>query len=174
VKPKGAEMQKQQQPSTKTFEEIYALIVNTGEKHIVLSGEFQHLFTPPPKDGRTYTVFDLHDPKVTHHTDDKGRYKKVDKGVVSLEPSPDIYEPKNGLKAVSPAAQEQAALRLIQLKQVTAITGFGKTFIYDSEDFPKPVKLGHSRRAAARWVEAEVHAWIETLMSNRATSTLSK
>jgi predicted DNA-binding transcriptional regulator AlpA len=35
------------------------------------------------------------------------------------------------------------------------------------------VKLGSSRRAAARWVEAEVHAWIETLMTNRATSAFS-
>jgi predicted DNA-binding transcriptional regulator AlpA len=70
-------------------------------------------------------------------------------------------------RRIEQLAQRGETLRLIQLKEVCLVTGFGKTFIYDSKDFPKPVKLGDSRRAAARWVESEVVAWVQALMSNR-------
>lgn len=50
---------------------------------------------------------------------------------------------------------------LIKLKDVLAITGLSRSFVYalaQKGEFPKPVKL--SERSSA-WVEAEVTEWIE-------------
>jgi prophage regulatory protein len=46
---------------------------------------------------------------------------------------------------------------LMAMKDVCAITGASRAFIYQEEAagrFPKPVKLG------TRWIAADIHAWI--------------
>ena len=61
-------------------------------------------------------------------------------------------------------------MRLITLARVTEIIGFKKSFVYEQPDFPEPIRLGSSRRAAVRWVEAEVVAWAAKLMARRSTA----
>lgn len=56
--------------------------------------------------------------------------------------------------------------RLIDLREVTRLTGLGRTAIYERmarHDFPKAVKLGTS----SRWVDAEVQAWIDRQIAER-------
>lgn len=51
--------------------------------------------------------------------------------------------------------------KLLKLKDVLAITGLSRSYVYglaQQDLFPKPVKL--SERSSA-WVEAEVAEWIE-------------
>nr|WP_282598179.1 AlpA family phage regulatory protein [Acidovorax sp. JG5] len=66
--------------------------------------------------------------------------------------------------------EDPPAIRLIGIERVMAIVGFQKSFIYAQPDFPEPVRLGPSRRSAVRWVEAEVLAWCEKLISRRSTA----
>lgn len=57
--------------------------------------------------------------------------------------------------------------RLLPLRQVIDITGFGKTTIYrliGDRSFPAPYKAG----ASSRWSEAEVRAWRESLRKDQA------
>ena len=52
-------------------------------------------------------------------------------------------------------------IKLLKLKDVLAITGLSRSYVYALAQqgiFPKPVKL--SERASA-WIEAEIEAWIE-------------
>ena len=51
--------------------------------------------------------------------------------------------------------------KLLKLKDVLAITGLSRSYVYalaQQDQFPKPVKL--TERSSA-WVEAEVAEWIE-------------
>ena len=57
--------------------------------------------------------------------------------------------------------------QLIKLKDVLALTGLSRSFVYalaQKGEFPKPVKL--SERSSA-WVEAEVTEWIECRIALR-------
>lgn len=56
--------------------------------------------------------------------------------------------------------RRNAPLRMLRIAQVLALTGLGKTTLYQLQaegDFPMRVKLTEKRVA---WVEAEVQAWI--------------
>lgn len=57
-------------------------------------------------------------------------------------------------------ARRDAPIRMLRIAQVLALTGLGKTTLYQLQaegDFPMRVKLTEKRVA---WVEAEVQAWI--------------
>lgn len=57
-------------------------------------------------------------------------------------------------------ARRLAPIRMLRIAQVLALTGLGKTTLYQLQaegDFPMRVKLTEKRVA---WVEAEVQAWI--------------
>lgn len=57
--------------------------------------------------------------------------------------------------------------KLLKLKEVLAITGLSRSYIYALAQqgiFPKPVKL--SERASA-WIESEVEDWIEKRIAER-------
>lgn len=57
--------------------------------------------------------------------------------------------------------------QMIDLHEVKAIVGLGKTMIYRMADqgrFPKPAKLGSS----SRWSKREVYAWLSEIMARRA------
>jgi prophage regulatory protein len=56
--------------------------------------------------------------------------------------------------------------RLIDLAEVTRLTGLKRTAIYERmarKDFPQAVKLG----TASRWVDAEIQAWIDRQIEHR-------
>ncbi len=59
---------------------------------------------------------------------------------------------------------EIASTRLLRLREVCRMVGFGKSTIYkymnDSlRPFPKPLKIGVS----SRWAEADIFSWVEML-----------
>lgn len=57
-------------------------------------------------------------------------------------------------------ARPNAPIRMLRIAQVLALTGLGKTKIYELQaagDFPMRVQLTPKRVA---WVEAEVQAWL--------------
>ena len=57
--------------------------------------------------------------------------------------------------------------QLIKLKEVLAITGLSRSYVYalaQQDLFPKPVKL--TERSSA-WVAAEVEEWIESRIAFR-------
>jgi len=57
-------------------------------------------------------------------------------------------------------ARRNAPIRMLRIEQVLALTGLGKTKIYELQgqgDFPMRVQLTPKRVA---WVEAEVQAWL--------------
>jgi predicted DNA-binding transcriptional regulator AlpA len=56
---------------------------------------------------------------------------------------------------------------LCDIHRVELITGFKKSFIYERSDFPIPITWGSSKRAASRWVEAEVIQWVKDAMQSR-------
>lgn len=63
------------------------------------------------------------------------------------------------------AAKESAysgGPRLLRWRQVSEITGMGRTSIYRDETFPKPVKIGERMVA---WREDEIRAWINQRVS---------
>jgi predicted DNA-binding transcriptional regulator AlpA len=49
---------------------------------------------------------------------------------------------------------------LHNLQRMRLICGFKKSFIYEREDFPRPIRLGTSQRSAVRWIEHEVVEWV--------------
>lgn len=54
----------------------------------------------------------------------------------------------------------EAPLRILRLRQVCEVTGFGKSMIYQMEAetrFPKRIKIG---TRAVGWIEGEVRAWL--------------
>lgn len=64
-----------------------------------------------------------------------------------------------------------AQLRIISLPEVLFQTSISKTSVYTLPDFPKPIKIGGASarsQGGARWVEAEVQAWIQSKIDQRA------
>lgn len=60
--------------------------------------------------------------------------------------------------------------RLIDFNETKARTSFGRSFLYEkiaAGEFPRPVKLGSSRRAPIRFVASEVDAWVQAQIDAR-------
>jgi len=60
--------------------------------------------------------------------------------------------------------------RLIKMEEVCKIIGFQKSMIYKYSAegiFPRPIKLGTSRRGAVRWFLSEVLDFVEKLARDR-------
>jgi predicted DNA-binding transcriptional regulator AlpA len=110
--------------------------------------------------------------RVTHYTGQQwARYKQR-----QTKSHPKHHKKKHGARHLAVLGNTPTKRRFISLKKVIDIVGFNKTFIYsrvDLNQFPQPVKLGNSRRAASRWVEEEVIAWVENLISSRTSTTLA-
>ncbi len=110
--------------------------------------------------------------RVTHYTGQQWvQYQQR-----QTQSHPKHHKKKHGARHVAQLGNTPTKKSLISLKKVIDIVGFNKTFIYsrvDLNQFPQPVKLGNSRRAASRWVEEEVMAWVENLISNRTSTTLA-
>jgi len=63
---------------------------------------------------------------------------------------------------------EESCDRLLRLPEVRKRVGLGKTMIYEliaDGRFPKPYKI---TRAAARWSEREIDAWIDGVKTGAA------
>lgn len=174
------------------FDKLYAQIQATGATHVCLEARYQHLFSPAPADGRVYMFPDMDDPNMAYLSNEAGQYERLDRVEASvrllsrktaIQTTPhelvrrkhSVYGVRHKHKRIRRDEQLKnftPSMRLISLKKVIEIVGFNKTFIYaqvELHQFPLPVKLGHSRRAASRWVEEEVIEWVENLMSSRAS-----
>jgi prophage regulatory protein len=60
-------------------------------------------------------------------------------------------------------------LKIIRIKQVTALTGFSKSYIYELAKkglFPKSLKLIKGG-AAVGWLESDINQWIEDCVANQ-------
>lgn len=60
-------------------------------------------------------------------------------------------------------------LKIIRIKQVKALTGFSKSYIYElakKDMFPKSLKLVKGGTAVG-WLESDIHQWIEDCISNQ-------
>ena len=58
-------------------------------------------------------------------------------------------------------------MKILRLKQVTAMTGLARSTIYkyvSAGTFPEPIPLGGR---TVGWVDSEVHAWITERIENR-------
>lgn len=144
-----------------------------------------------------YFGTDKINPNVIHQINANGKYERIDvSGKIKITRRVTNYtgqqwaqyqqnqtkshtkhhKKKRGVRHVAQLGNTPAKKRFISLKKVIDIVGFNKTFIYsrvDLNQFPQPVKLGNSRRAASRWVEEEVMAWVENLISSRTPTTLT-
>ncbi|WP_310609587.1 AlpA family phage regulatory protein [Limnohabitans sp.] len=179
------------------FKELYARIQDSKATHVYLDARHLPLFNPPPKDGRVYLFKDENDPNVMHKWDAQGQYHRMastdalatllipeagnsSQGRNRRQSKPSM--PKGKRHSVNHSAwrgQKQSGaspvessppLVFIDIEQVEAKIGFKKTFIYkqlSEGDFPTPIKLGKSRKAAVRWVMAEVEQWMHNLKENR-------
>ncbi len=54
--------------------------------------------------------------------------------------------------------------RMLKLPEVCRVTGLSRTAVYQTSDFPKPVKIGPRSSA---WVEREVQAWCKRRIEAR-------
>lgn len=139
-----------------------------------------HLFRRVPKDGRQYVVQDPDSRNILHFTSRDGRYERVDASKLTIRVEPRrINGAKRkatpprlagrgdlaGVRATKPQAPPE--ISLIDLQRVTLICGFKKSFIYDREDFPKPIRLGTAQRSAVRWIEREVIEWVRGQVAAR-------
>ena len=79
-------------------------------------------------------------------------------------------------RSVSHASQlqqqkdESPRIRLIPIHVVQEILGVGRTFVIEhsaNNDLPRPVRFGTSRRAAVRWFEHEIFAYVNALAAQR-------
>jgi predicted DNA-binding transcriptional regulator AlpA len=150
---------------------------------VVVSAEFARQFKPVPKDGNCYIVQDPNRLSVYHliradgtHSvlDQKKCRVQVEVRVKRHDAKPPAQPSRNAAKLRQRAVLQKApatppAICLIDISRVMLITGFKKSFIYARADFPAPVSLGSSRRAASRWIESEVIAWVHSLVLQRAT-----
>ena len=156
---------------------------------LVSASQASH-FKPAPKDWHAYIVQDPMRPWVHHWMRHDGTYVVLDKkqpqrcpgfsGKVSVHVKDLTGKPRKKaprystlLTVGTPIEREpedSPALRLIGIERVMAIVGFQKSFIYAQPDFPEAVRLGSSRRSAVRWIESEVLAWCEKLISRRSTA----
>lgn len=155
---------------------------------VYVTQQYADYYTAPPNDGRTYVVEDSRRPHVLHWTYPDGSYMRFDeKSQPTVGGMPIVINPKkvfhrdrkNGKQSrfankvcasATVIRQDDAppAICLIDIHRVMRITGFKKSFIYEQTDFPEPVRLGTSRRSSVRWVEVEIFAWVNALMSKRS------
>ena len=157
---------------------------------VLVSASYASVFKPAPRDAHAYIVQDPARPWVHHWVRHDGAHVVLDKkqsqrcpgfsGKVAVH----IKDLTGKAKKKAPRystlltvgvpierePEDPPAIRLIGIERVMAIVGFQKSFIYAQPDFPEPVRLGPSRRSAVRWVEAEVLAWCEKLISHRSTA----
>lgn len=157
---------------------------------VLVSAAFAKHFKPAPKDGHTYVVQDPDRLWVHHMLRPDGKYIILDKkqpphcpgysGKVEvhtkyLNGANKKKAPRHSTKLtigvpVERASDDPPVIQLIDIERVMSIVGFAKSFIYAQPDFPEPVKLGSSRRAAVRWVASEVDLWVQKLMAKRSTA----
>lgn len=138
-----------------------------------------HLFRRVAKDGRQYVVQDPDSRNILHCTSRDGRYERVDASKLTIQVETRRKGAKRkaapprlagrgdlaGVRATKPQATPE--ISLIDLQRVTLICGFKKSFIYDREDFPKPIRLGTAQRSAVRWIEHEVIEWVRGQVAAR-------
>jgi predicted DNA-binding transcriptional regulator AlpA len=157
---------------------------------IFIGADYAQHFKSVPKDGHTYIVEDPLRKHVHHWTRPDGSYERIEKRAYPYKAAglPLTFHEKkvkgkrakkNGLRvasdfgtgvAVRGAADAPPSICLIDIHRVMRITGFKKSFIYEQVDFPQPVRLGTSRRSSVRWVEVEIFAWVNALMSKRSNT----
>jgi len=157
---------------------------------VLVSSEFSSLFKPVPKDGRTYIVQDGLKPSIHHLVRPDGSHDVLDKksaqscpgysGKVSvhikdLSGKAKKKSPRYSTRLTlgTPVEQEPdtpPAIQLIGLERVIEMVGFQKSFIYAQPDFPPPIRLGSSRRAAVRWCRQEVEFWVRKQMAKRGVT----
>lgn len=149
---------------------------------VLVSAEYAALFKPVPQDGRRYIVQDPVRPSLHHDVSADGSHTILDPHRYAVPvhirhhdgtpvKKPPRYASRLTVSCAPPLAPDTPPpLRLITLARVTEIIGFKKSFVYEQPDFPEPIRLGSSRRAAVRWVEAEVIAWAAKLMARRSTA----
>lgn len=166
-------------PQKPTIAAIRAYIAEQTPSTVYVKAEHAHHFRRPPRDGNLYVVEDPKQRGVLHWTSREGVYTRLtltDPPRVRIEPkkvkgaTTQVRSISQLPPSVAPeSAQESDPLpvRLINLERVMLMTGFSKSFLYERKDFPKPLKLGKSKRDASRWLEAEVLAWINKLAASR-------
>lgn len=154
---------------------------------VYVAKQYAKHFTTPPRDGHTYVVEDPQRQGVHHRTNPDGTYECMEKRVYPYKVPglPLTHHAKrvkgkktkkkgsrlasdfgNGV-TVQGAFDAPPEISLIDINRVMRISGFKTSFIYAQADFPRPVKLGESRRSPVRWIEAEVVAWIQALVYKR-------
>ena len=158
---------------------------------VFVSADYAKHFKPAPKDGHTYVVQDPNRLWVHHMVQPDGKHVILDKkqpptcpgfsGKVEvrtkyLTSARKKKAPRHSTKLtigvpVERASEDPPVIQLIDIERVMSIVGFAKSFIYSQPDFPEPVRLGSSRRAAVRWVASEVELWVQKLMAKRSTAT---
>jgi predicted DNA-binding transcriptional regulator AlpA len=150
---------------------------------VIVSAAYARQFRPVPKDGNCYIVQDPNRLSVYHWIRADGAHivldpKKcgvqVEVRVKRHDAKPPAQSSRNAEKLAQRAFLQRPpatppAICLIDINRVMLITGFKKSFIYARADFPAPVSLGSSRRAASRWIESEVIAWVHSLVLQRTT-----
>ena len=157
---------------------------------VFVSADYAKHFKPAPKDGHTYVVQDPNRLWVHHMVQPDGKHVILDKkqpptcpgfsGKVEvrtkyLNGATKKKAPRHSTKLtigvpVERASDDPPVIQLIDIERVMSIVGFAKSFIYAQPDFPEPVRLGSSRRAAVRWVASEVELWVQKLMAKRSTA----
>ncbi len=148
---------------------------------------YSKYFKPVPKDGHTYVVQDTERPSVYHCIKPNGAYivldnkqpkngpgcvGKIKVSVKDLTGKVKKKAPRYSTKLTLGTSIEREpdtppTIQLIGLERVIKTVGFKKSFIYSQPDFPSPIRLGSSRRAAVRWVAHEVEAWVQKQMAKR-------
>ena len=142
---------------------------------VIVEKKYADFFRPPPSDGHTYIVQDKRRPWIKHVTgagiaytmDEQNLKFQISCSVNGVRVKPK-YGPKTAPKHIDKATRyvdttaATPVIRLIGIKRVEDITGFGKSFIYEQcgKTFPQRIEFGKSKRSASRWVESEVIAWV--------------
>jgi predicted DNA-binding transcriptional regulator AlpA len=169
-------------PRKPTIAAVRAFIAEQGRATVYVTEDYAPAFRKPPRDGNVYIVEDPKRRGVLHWTDRDGHYLCLEEKSALLVPvsstkGPRNKKPKKPVRRVEQLTSsallqsvpdaDPVPIRLIKLERVMQITGFGKSFLYEQADFPRPVKLGIAKRAAVRWSEAEVTAWVNNLLAGR-------
>ena len=157
---------------------------------VLVSSELSSFFKPVPKDGRTYIVQDGLKPSIHHLVRPDGSHDVLDKKPTQSCPgysgkvSVHVKDLSGKAKKKSPRYSTRLtlgtpierepdtppAIQLIGLDRVIEMVGFQRSFIYSQPDFPPPIRLGSSGRAAVRWVAHEVEFWVRKHMAKRGTT----
>lgn len=178
-----------------TAKQLWDKVAATPQKTTVLvTGQYASQFRSLPNDGRTYIIQDPRRPWVHQVTHSNGAYTRIDDKNPRVHVAVRVirngkkqsveckYAPKPKQRQIdelqisaTEVGSSPLPIRLIDIKRVMNITGFKKSFLYEqaSVGFPLPIRLGSSRRAAARWVESEIIQWVEVLMSKRHSAQMS-